>query len=136
MSSPGAVSTWRAWARRIKRDVFALYLAYRDPRTPWYARMVAACVVAYAFSPIDLIPDPIPVLGYLDDLILVPLGIMLAVRLVPADVMAECRTAATSRFQNGKPVNWIAAAVIVCLWLLVAAWAAILVARWFGWQWS
>lgn len=135
MSTPRAVSPWRAWAHRVKRDVFALYLAYRDPRTPWYARVVAACVVAYAFSPLDLIPDPIPVLGYLDDLILVPLGIMLAVRLVPANVMAECRATASTRFQSGKPVNWIAAAVIVCLWLLVAAWAVTLVARWFGWQW-
>lgn len=135
MSTSSVVSPWQAWARQVKRDVYALYLAYRDPRTPWYARVVAACVVAYAFSPIDLIPDPIPVLGYLDDLILVPLGIMLAVRLVPADVMAECRVAATTRFQSGKPVNWIAAAVIVCLWLLVAAWVAIWVAGWFGWQW-
>lgn len=135
MSTHRDVSTWRAWARRVKRDVFALYLAYRDPRTPWYARVVAICVVAYAFSPIDLIPDPIPVLGYLDDLILVPLGIMLAVRLIPADVMAECRLAAATRFQNGKPVNWIAAAVIICIWLLVAVWAVFLVARWFGWHW-
>ena len=135
MSTPGEANTWRAWARRVKRDVFALYLAYRDPRTPWYARVVAFCVVAYAFSPIDLIPDPIPVLGYLDDLILVPLGIVLAVRLVPTDVMAECRLAATTRFQSSKPVNWIAAAVIICMWLLVAVWAVTLVARWLGWQW-
>ena len=75
---------WRGWARRVKRETYALALAYRDPRTPWYARAVAAIVVAYAFSPLDLIPDVIPVLGYLDDLILVPLGILLAVRLIPA----------------------------------------------------
>lgn len=135
MSTASEPRTWRGWARRVKRDVFALYLAYRDPRTPWYARIVAAGVVAYAFSPIDLIPDPIPVLGYLDDLILVPLGIMLAVRLIPPAVMADCRTAATTRLQSGKPVNWGAAVVIVCIWLLVAAWVATLVARWFGWSW-
>ena len=120
MSEETAVSTWRTWARTIKRDLIALYLAYRDPRTPWYARVVAICVVAYAFSPIDLIPDPIPILGYLDDLILVPLGIMLAVRLMPPDVMAECRAEAQQRNQNGKLVNWIAAGVIVCIWLVLA----------------
>lgn len=135
MSTPGEGSAWRAWAHRIKRDVFALYLAYRDPRTPWVARVVAACVVAYAFSPIDLIPDPIPLLGYLDDLLLVPLGILLAVRLIPTDVMAECRVEAQARFQSGKPVNWLAAGVIVGIWLLLAAWMFILVTRWFGWQW-
>src|SRR3546814_19345602 len=79
----------RHWARTIRRDVVALYLAARDPRVPWYAKALAACVAAYALSPIDLIPDFIPVLGYLDDVILVPLGILLAVRHVPAHVMAE-----------------------------------------------
>jgi uncharacterized membrane protein YkvA (DUF1232 family) len=133
MSAPTEVSAWRAWARRVKRDVFALYLAYRDPRTPWGARIVAACVVAYAFSPIDLIPDPIPVLGYLDDLILVPLGILLAVRLIPPAVMAECRAAAQAQMQSDKPVNWIAAGVIIVIWLLLAGWAFVLAARWFGW---
>src|ERR671927_100641 len=83
--------SWRQRARRLKREVYALYLAYRDPRVPWYARLLAACVVGYAFSPIDLIPDVIPVLGYLDDLILVPLGVALAVRMVPEDVLSESR---------------------------------------------
>lgn len=132
MSEETAVNTWRTWARRIKRDLIALYLAYRDPRTPWYARVVAICVVAYAFSPIDLIPDPIPILGYLDDLILVPLGIMLAVRLMPPDVMAECRAEAQQRSQDGKPVNWIAAGVIVCIWLLLAGLAVRFLTQWFG----
>lgn len=134
MSGPVAVDGWRAWARRIKRDLFALYLAYRDPRTPWYARVVAACVVAYAFSPIDLIPDPIPILGYLDDLILVPLGILLAIRLIPPAVMADCHAAAQAQMQGDKPVNWIAAVVIVVIWLLLAVWAWLLLARWFGWS--
>ena len=84
-------------ARRLKREVRALYLAYRDPRTPWYGRMLAALVVAYALSPIDLIPDPIPVLGYLDDLILIPLGVALALRMIPREVMAECRAQAERR---------------------------------------
>src|SRR3712207_9526455 len=81
----------RGWARRAKRDVVALYLATRDPRVPWHAKAVAACVAAYALSPVDLIPDFVPVLGYLDEVIILPLGIMLAVRLVPAELMAEFR---------------------------------------------
>ena len=111
----------RLWARRIKRDTYALYLATRDPRTPWYAKLLAACIVAYAFSPIDLIPDFIPVLGYLDDLIIVPLGILLALKLIPPDVMAECRAAAEANRPAAKPRNYIGAAVIVLIWLLAAA---------------
>ena len=82
---------WKRWAGRLKSETHALYLAYRDPRVPWYAKLFAALVVGYAFSPIDLIPDPIPVLGYLDDLILVPLGVALAVRMIPEDVLSESR---------------------------------------------
>ena len=78
-------------ARQLKTEVYAIYLAYKDPRVPWYARILAVCVVGYAFSPIDLIPDPIPILGYLDDLILVPLGIALALKMIPKEVMAEYR---------------------------------------------
>ena len=101
--------------------MYALYLAYRDPRVPWHARLVAACVVAYAFSPIDLIPDFIPVLGYLDDLILVPLGVLLALRLIPAPVMAECRQQARENLAQARPVNRLAAVVIVFVWLALAA---------------
>ena len=82
-------------ARALKRDVSAIYIARRDPRVPWYAKALAIGVAAYALSPIDLIPDFIPVLGYLDDLIIVPLGIWLVIALIPADVMAECRALAT-----------------------------------------
>ena len=89
--------TWRRWARGLKRDAYAQYLACRDPRVPWYAKALAAAVVAYALSPIDLIPDVIPVLGYLDDLLLVPLGLALALRLIPAPVLAECRRPASPR---------------------------------------
>jgi uncharacterized membrane protein YkvA (DUF1232 family) len=116
-------------ARRLKAELYALYLAYKDPRVPWYARVVAACVVGYAFSPIDLIPDFVPVLGYLDDLILVPLGIVLAIRLIPPDILGECRLRAQEELRQGKPVNRIAAGVIVAIWVLLAALAIWLVAR-------
>jgi uncharacterized membrane protein YkvA (DUF1232 family) len=113
--------TWTDRARDLKREVYALYLAYRDPRTPWAARIAAACVVAYALSPIDLIPDFVPVLGYLDDLVLIPLGVMLALRLIPPEVMADCRVRADAALASGKPVSWAGAAIIVLLWVLLAA---------------
>jgi len=121
LASPSAFARARHWARRIKRDTCALYLAVRDPRTPWYAKLVAACVVAYAFSPIDLIPDFIPILGYLDDVIIVPLGIMLALNLIPPAVMAECRAAADANRPSSKPRNYIGATAVVAIWLLTAA---------------
>src|SRR6266542_4753040 len=102
------VSRARQWARRIKRDIYALYLAVRDPRTPWYAKVVAACVVAYALSPIDLIPDFIPVLGYLDDVIIVPAGILLTVRLIPTGLMEEFRAEAARR--ERRPISRAGAA--------------------------
>ncbi|MEK7699589.1 MAG: YkvA family protein [Planctomycetota bacterium] len=106
--------------RHLKAETFALYLAARDPRTPWYAKLLVAGIVAYAFSPIDLIPDFVPVLGYLDDLILIPLGIALAIKLIPHSVLAECRTRAQETIQNGKPVSRVAGAVIVVIWLVLA----------------
>lgn len=112
---------WKRWAQTLKRETYALYLAYKDPRVPWTGRVFAALVVAYAFSPIDLIPDPIPVLGYLDDLLLVPLGIWLALRFIPDEVMAEARAEAAAAIKQGKPVNWVAAIVVVALWLVMAA---------------
>jgi len=119
---------WKSWARTLKREVYALYLAYKDPRVPWYARVFAGCVVAYAFSPIDLIPDFIPVIGYLDDLILVPLGIALAVRMIPATVLTECREESHRVMAAGEPVNRVAAAVMM-VWLLLAALAGLLTVR-------
>lgn len=113
-------ATWRARAAQLKREVYALYLAYRDQRTPWYAKVVALCVAGYAFSPIDLIPDPIPVLGYLDDLVLLPLGVLLALRLIPREVMADCRQKAQVDLERPQPIGWVAAAMIVALWLLAA----------------
>jgi uncharacterized membrane protein YkvA (DUF1232 family) len=108
-------------AQQLKADTFALYLAARHPETPWYARLTVAVVVAYAFSPIDLIPDFIPVLGYLDELVLIPLGIALSIRLIPAAVMEECRTHAQERMAGGKPASRIAAAVIIAIWVVIAA---------------
>lgn len=107
----------KAWAREIKRDVLALYLAGRDSRVPWYAKVLALATAAYALSPIDLIPDFIPVLGYLDDLIIVPFGILLAVRLVPPEVMQELRLQAQQRLQTDRPKSLVAAAVIILAWL-------------------
>lgn len=107
-----------------------MYLAYKDSRVPLYARVFAAVVVGYAFSPIDLIPDAIPVLGYLDDLVLVPLGVALAIRMIPAAVLAECRARAREVMASGKPVNRVAAAVVVTVWIALAVLVVFLVARW------
>ncbi|MER9642416.1 YkvA family protein [Mesorhizobium sp. M0239] len=112
------------WARTIKRDVHALYLAARDPRTPWYAKALAVCVAGYALSPIDLIPDFIPVIGYLDDVILVP-GVLAVVRMIPPEVMAEHREAAA--LAADRPVSRSAAVIIVCIWA-----ASIVLAGWLG----
>jgi|SRR5688572_31759056 len=120
---------FRAWARAIKRDVHALYLAARDPRVPWYAKAAAVTVAAYALSPIDLIPDFIPVLGYLDDLVIVPLGIMLAVRLVPSQLMAEFRASAVSA-TGERVLGRIGAGVIVLLWILGIALAMLWLESW------
>src|SRR5262245_38117985 len=114
------IEQWKQRARQLKVDVYAIYLAYHDPRVPWYARVFAACVVGYALSPIDLIPDPIPILGYLDDLVLIPLAIKAALSMIPADVMAEIRERAQEIIRQGKPVNRIAAVVIVAIWLVLA----------------
>jgi uncharacterized membrane protein YkvA (DUF1232 family) len=113
-------------ARLLKRETLTLYFAVRDPRTPWYAKLVAAGVVAYALSPIDLIPDFIPVLGYLDDLIIVPAGIALVLRMVPANVLSDCREKASQ--QAARPISRTGAAVVIAVWLLVAIWI-FLVAR-------
>lgn len=119
----------KGWARRLKAELYALYLAYRDPRVPLYARVFAAVVVGYAFSPIDLIPDPIPVLGYLDDLVLIPLGIALSVRMIPEPVLAECREKASRLSAGSRPVNRVAAGAIVAVWLALAALAIYLTVR-------
>ena len=128
----GIAETWKRRARHLKAETYALFLAYRDRRTPWYARIFAACVVAYAFSPIDLIPDFIPVLGYLDDLILIPLGIALALKMIPPQVMADSRVKAQELLGQDRPRNWIAAAAILTIWLALAALAIVLMVRALG----
>ena len=112
---------WKQRARLLKQETYAIYLALRDPRVPWYGRLIAACVVGYAFSPIDLIPDFVPILGYLDDLVIVPLGIALTLKLIPVEVMAECRARSQEVMAQGKPINWAAAVAIIAIWLLAAA---------------
>jgi uncharacterized membrane protein YkvA (DUF1232 family) len=120
----------RAWARVMKRDVIALYLASRDARVPWYAKLLAGAVAAYAISPIDLIPDFIPVLGYLDDLLLLPLGIYAVVKLIPPDVMVQLRQSATSL--QDRPVSYSAAMVIMVAWVALAALVIAFVYNHFG----
>jgi len=117
----------KIWAAALKREVMTLWFACRDPRTPWYARVLAMLIVAYALSPIDLIPDFIPVLGYLDELILLPVGIYLVLKLVPAEALADARARAQAWVDSRKPKprNWIAAAAIVLVWVAVL-WAAFL----------
>lgn len=112
----------KLWASTLKRDTFALYLGARDPRVPWGAKILALAVAAYAVSPIDLIPDFIPVLGYLDDLILVPLGIFIVVRLIPKDVMSDLRREAEERFANSKPTSRVAAVLVVLIWSFLGLW--------------
>jgi uncharacterized membrane protein YkvA (DUF1232 family) len=119
MGTNSLIDRAKRWARSIKRDVVALWIAARDRRVPWYAKAASAAVAAYALSPIDLIPDFVPVLGYLDDLLIVPLGILLAVRLVPADLMMGFRAAAVAR--EGRPVSRVGASAIITLWFLSAA---------------
>ena len=120
----------RRWGRTIKRDVHAISLAARDPRVPWYAKALAICVAGYALSPIDLIPDIIPVLGYLDDVIIVPVGILLVVWMIPDQVMAEHR--ATAEAAGEKPVSSIGAAAIIIIWILFAAAAGWYALDWLG----
>lgn len=108
-------------AQRLKTETFALYLAARHPETPWYAKLLAAGIVAYACSPIDLIPDFVPILGYLDDLILIPLGITVVLKMVPVAVLAECRARAQEVMLSGKPVSRVAGIVIVVMWIVLAA---------------
>ena len=113
----------RHWARLVKRDIHAIYRAARDPRVPWYAKALAICVACYALSPIDLIPDFVPILGYVDDVIIVPLGILIVVKLIPPEIMAEHRALAATA--PDRPVSHTAAIVIVIVWaacIVLAGW--------------
>lgn len=108
-------------ARQLKTETLALYFAARHPSTPWYAKVLVAVIVAYALSPIDLIPDFIPILGYLDDLILIPMGIYLAIKIIPTPVLQQCRAQAQQKMAEGKPVNYIAGAIIILIWITIVA---------------
>ena len=122
------MQTWKQKVRELKKETYAIYLACKDPRVPWYARFLAAGVVGYAFSPIDFIPDFIPVIGYLDDLIIVPLGIWLVLKMIPPVVLAECQEKAQEAMGEAKPTNWIAASAIVVIWFILG----ILAVVWIG----
>ncbi len=111
------LESWKKRANQLKQEVFALWIAYRKPGVPWYAKAFCALVVAYAFSPIDLIPDFIPVLGYLDDLVLIPLGVALAIKMIPADILSTAREEALQRMTEGKKDNWVIGGLIVLLWV-------------------
>jgi uncharacterized membrane protein YkvA (DUF1232 family) len=114
----------KAWAKNLKRQTFVLYLAYKDNRVPWYAKLFIIGVVSYAFSPIDLIPDFIPILGFLDEVIILPLGIMFALKMIPQEVVANCEVEAKRMMENGKPRNWLVGILIILLWSLLILWIA------------
>jgi uncharacterized membrane protein YkvA (DUF1232 family) len=114
-------SRWKKRAKNLNSQLYALYLAYRDPRVPWYAKAFGAMVLAYALSPVDLIPDFIPVLGYLDDIVLIPLGIMLAVKMIPKEIMEGCRRSAEVALSSREVRTWPATLLIVSLWSAVLA---------------
>lgn len=120
---------WKQRLRQLKQETYAIYLACKHPRVPWYARILASCVVAYAFSPIDLIPDFIPVLGYLDDIIIVPVGIWLVLKMIPPAVLVECRQKAAVTMNRDKPTNWIAAGIVVAIWFIFGILAVVWIGR-------
>ena len=114
-------SRWKKRAKNLNSQLYALYLAYRDPRVPWYAKAFGAMVLAYALSPLDLIPDFIPVLGYLDDIVLIPLGIALAIKMIPGEIMEDCRWNAEEALRGGEVKTWPATLLILSIWLAVLA---------------
>jgi uncharacterized membrane protein YkvA (DUF1232 family) len=117
---------WKRWARQLSAQTYALYLAYRHPKTPWYAKVFAALIVGYVFSPIDPIPDFIPLVGLLDEMVVVPIGVLLAAKMIPPDVMQEGQEKAREVAEGEKPVSRVAAVVIVAVWLLCVALAVFL----------
>ena len=126
---PQWLESWKERVRDLKTETFAIYLACKDPRVPWYARVLIVLVVAHTFSPIDLIPDFIPILGYLDDLIIAPLGIALALKMIPDEVLAESREKAQAMAGHDRPTSRRAAAIVVAIWVLVAGLAAAILWR-------
>ena len=129
LSELRTIERWKQKSRHLKIEIYALYLAYRDPRVPWYAKAFVALVVGYALSPIDLIPDFIPVLGYLDDLVLIPLGVAVALKMIPEKIMEDCRIRSKEVMSKKKPINRVAAVVIICIWLMLIVMTIALVVR-------
>jgi uncharacterized membrane protein YkvA (DUF1232 family) len=115
------IARWKRQAKLLRVKIYTIYVAYKDPRVPWYAKAFAACIVAYAFSPIDLIPDFIPILGYLDDIVLIPLGIALVLKMIPKAVIKECEEKAQAILSQDKPKSLVAAAIIVAIWVFIIA---------------
>ena len=126
------LEAWKRRARQLSAQTYALYLAYRHPRTPWYAKIFAALIIGYVFSPIDPIPDVIPGVGLLDEIVIVPIGVLIAAKMIPHQVMEECQEKARDVAKGEKPVNRVAAVVVVAVWLLCAALAIFLATRVFG----
>jgi uncharacterized membrane protein YkvA (DUF1232 family) len=130
MGRVSAVTSWKLRAKTLKKEVYALSLAAKDPRVPWHAKILAALIIGYALSPIDLIPDFVPVIGYLDDLIIIPAGIVLLIKMIPREVMEECREKAKSYIIRTKGEYWVAASIIVVIWL-IALYLSIRIVRYF-----
>lgn len=116
------IKKWIFRVKKLKGELFTLYYAYQNSRTPFLAKLVTILVVAYAFSPIDLIPDFVPILGYLDDFILLPLGVMLAIKLIPQEILQHSREQAQLRLSKRKPINWVAGTVIIIIWIMIMVW--------------
>ena len=134
LQNAGITGKLKSWAKQLKQEIYTLYLAYKDPRVPWYAKAFIFCVVGYALSPIDLIPDFIPVLGYLDDIVILPLGIALALKMIPSQVLTECRQKARERLNTGSPKGVASTAMVVAGLFLMAVLIGLPVA-WGLWYW-
>ncbi|MED4750803.1 YkvA family protein [Brevibacillus choshinensis] len=130
MGEATAFQIIKSKAKKLKLEAFVLFFAYKDSRVAWYAKLFAICVVAYAFSPIDLIPDFIPIIGYLDDIILVPLGVWIALKLIPDEVVRGCRAKAEELISKGKPKNWFMGILFIALWIVCGIWIS-----WYCYQW-
>ena len=126
------LEAWKRRARQLSAQTYALYLAYRHPRTPWYAKIFAALIVGYVFSPVDPIPDFIPGVGLLDEMVVIPIGVLIAAKMIPRQVVEECQEKARAVTEGDKPINRLAAVIVVAVWLLCAALAIFLATRVFG----
>ena len=123
------LESWKRRARQLSAQTYALYLAYRHPKTPWYAKVFAALIVGYVFSPIDPIPDFVPFVGLLDEMVVVPIGVLIAAKMIPREVMEECQEKAREVAEGEKPVSRVAAVAVVSVWLLCVALAVYLTLR-------